>query len=889
MNPKAIHADEFYGAMDDSPEPQYIMGVFPHLLKGMITDVNTHNRWLLMDGPVDTLWIESMNSLLDDSKLLTLNNGDRLPLASNCKLLFETENLDVASPATISRVGLLYMDIAELGYQPMLAKWIDSKDKENVGIKGEDYKAHLQELVIKYIPKVMNTKKTVCKELVKSSETGSIINFCKLYDSIWGNTVKAPDGDTTNFMSYIEKIFVFAIIWSIGATLAEQSRRELDLVLRDIEPMFPHLNTVYEYHVSPEKQDFSPWEDFIQNNWKPQADLPFWEIYVPTVDTARYSELIKHLLRIDQHIMFVGVSGVGKTKRIQSLLDIQDESIETFTINFSAGTGAAAVQDVIESHYEKKAKNKYKPRKAKKKAIAFIDDFNMPRKEVYGAQPPIEIIRQVMDHGFWYHRKELKPNIIQNLELITAMGEPGGGRTDITPRIISNFHMLNYTQPNEGVMKTIYGTILDYKFNGFYDDIKQLTEPLVLATIQIFNVVKASFMPTPQLCHYQFNMRDISKVFLGLFKANKGFYDTGEQMIKLWGHEIQRVFQDRLNETEGYYDHQTRFRGILDEALVQHLDKNFKEHVATMKDEETFVDPIFVDFLAYEDLRVYMEVPEMDKLKESMEESLVACNNAPRAVRLDMVLFEQAITMVTKVHRVFSTERGHLVLAGLPSVGRKSVCRLASFVEEMNMTRLELSKNFGLTQFRQKMKQVWELCAYNGREKLKTVFLLDETDIVQESFLEDVQNILSSGLVPNLYSSDDLGRIRDEMKSAYKLAGNTEEIPDLMNAFFYDRVINNLHLAYIVSSDLKVFSEQCKAFPALINNASFIYYFPWPAEGLYEVAKVFMSKIEDLPTGMDVAISETARDFYCDTMTKKAILIKKSLNRDCPLLPSLYT
>lgn len=266
--------------------------------------------------------------------------------------------------------------------------------------------------------------------------------------------------------------------------------------------------------------------------------------------------------------MFVGVSGVGKTKRIQSLLDIQDESIETFTINFSAGTGAAAVQDVIESHYEKKAKNKYKPRKAKKKAIAFIDDFNMPRKEKYFAQPPIEIIRQVMDHGFWYHRKELKPNIIQNLELITAMGEPGGGRTDITPRIISNFHMLNYTQPNESVMKTIYGTILDYKFNGFYDDIKQLTEPLVLATIQIFNTVKASFMPTPQLCHYQFNMRDISKVFLGLFKANKGFYDTGEQMIKLWGHEIQRVFQDRLNETEGYYDHQTRFRGILDEALV---------------------------------------------------------------------------------------------------------------------------------------------------------------------------------------------------------------------------------------------------------------------------------------------------------------------------------
>jgi dynein heavy chain, axonemal len=77
------------------------------------------------------------------------------------------------------------------------------------------------------------------------------------------------------------------------------------------------------------------------------------------------------------------------------------------------------------------------------------------------------------------------------------MGEPGGGRTVITPRIISSFHVLNYTQPSESIMKSIYGTICDHKFIGFYDEIKQLTEPMALATIQIFNTVKASFMPTP--------------------------------------------------------------------------------------------------------------------------------------------------------------------------------------------------------------------------------------------------------------------------------------------------------------------------------------------------------------------------------------------------------
>jgi dynein heavy chain len=84
----------------------------------------SEHRWMILDGPVDTLWIESMNSVLDDSKLLTLNNGDRIALSPSVRLLFEVENLAVASPATVSRAGMIYVDIDELGWRPIMNQWI---------------------------------------------------------------------------------------------------------------------------------------------------------------------------------------------------------------------------------------------------------------------------------------------------------------------------------------------------------------------------------------------------------------------------------------------------------------------------------------------------------------------------------------------------------------------------------------------------------------------------------------------------------------------------------------------------------------------------------------------------------------------------------------------
>jgi dynein heavy chain len=235
----------------------------------------------------------------------------------------------------------------------------------------------------------------------------------------------------------------------------------------------------------------------------------------------------------------------------------------------------------------------------------------MPRRDTFGSQPPLELLRQWIDYKSWYDREKIVLNHIDDLQLITAMGPPGGGRQIISNRLMSCFHTITYTVPSEGNMMRIYGQIVDIKFSqGFLEEVKNLKDPLAQATINIFNIIQAKFLPTPASTHYVFNMRDISKVFTGVYMAHKDYFDSGEKIVKLWAHEVLRVFSDRLNTDK---DREV-FKGILNDQL-QLFDYNYEEHCATEG-----ADAVFVDFLNDLDEPIYNEVTDFDKLRSHLND-----------------------------------------------------------------------------------------------------------------------------------------------------------------------------------------------------------------------------------------------------------------------------
>jgi dynein heavy chain len=822
INPKAVSTDELYG--NYSKGRDWRNGVFSVIMKETCEDTKPDEKWLVFDGPVDTLWIESMNTLLDDNKILTLINGTRISLSPQVSLLFEVQDLDMASPATVSRCGMIFFDESTLGWQPIIKTWLIKRELYEKSIHNpqwDNVMKYLRSMCDKFVQKALD----VCKEqtcIVDTTDVNAVQSFCNLYDSIATVENGLDHNDKELYLETVQKFFVFSLVWSIGATVDLEGRRKMDILFREVDPQFPSKGTAYEYYIDTKSKTWKSWDEKVNQSWKPAPNTPFYKILVPTVDTVRNSFIMNALIKAKKHVLVVGLVGTGKTAMTNYVLSQLDQSeYTTSTINFSARTESEALQNIIESRVEKKPFDILAPFGGKQ-LVLFLDQFNMPKKDEYGSQPPLELLRQWIEYGFWYDRSKQTKKVLKKTQLIAAMGPPGGGRTVISERLQSHFNILNVTFPSDNQTKRIYGTLLKHRLEGM-EEIKSLGDTAVQATLELYKAVTTRFLPTPSKSHYVFNLRDLSKVFQGIINADLESMDNRDQFIRLWLHENNRVFYDRLNTEQD----KELFRDLLNEKSFD----SFAVKISQLNNN----NPLFGDILQSGS---YVEMSDIDELKREIEFKLKDYNETLGNKTMDLVMFNYALEHLCRIHRILKQPRGNALLVGVGGSGRQSLTRLAAYIAGFKVKTIEIFKNYSQKNFHDDLKDLYMRA---GVKKEQLVFLFSDTQIIEEGFLEDVNNMLSSGEVPNLFDNDEMNQIYEGVRKEAISAGKND-VPEEIYSHFIEIARQNIHIVVCMSPVSHEFRNRIRMFPGLVNNTTIDWFSEWPATALKEVALAFLEK-----------------------------------------------
>lgn len=216
-------------------------------------------------------------------------------------------------------------------------------------------------------------------------------------------------------------------------------------------------------------------------------------------------------------------AGVGKSVVAKHVLHNMQENGDFVPImmNFSAQTSSFRTQEILELKLEKRKKTLLGA-PIGKRVIIFVDDINMPKLETYGAQPPVELLRQLLDYSGLYDREKLFWKDVQDVVLSCACAPPGGGRNPLTPRFVRHFGMLLLPSPNETALKVIFKSIMKGFLDDFSQEVIDLGEPMVNAAVEIYQRIAEDLLPTPAKSHYVFNLRDLSKCVQGVLQADSG-------------------------------------------------------------------------------------------------------------------------------------------------------------------------------------------------------------------------------------------------------------------------------------------------------------------------------------------------------------------------------
>ncbi|CAG9116951.1 unnamed protein product [Plutella xylostella] len=335
IDPKAMSKETLYGVLDPNTR-EWTDGLFTHILRKIIDNVRgeiNKRQWIIFDGDVDPEWVENLNSVLDDNKLLTLPNGERLSLPPNVRVMFEVQDLKYATLATVSRCGMVWFSQDVLTTEMIFENYImrlrniplEDGEEDSFSIvmaapqAGQDQNAvenilspalQTQRDVAAILQPLFNGDGLVVKCLERAVSLDHIMDFTRhralssLHSmlnrgvrNILAYNRQHPDFPITNdqLEAYVPKWLVYSLLWSFAGDAKLKDRNELGDFIRSASTMpLPNCsqnNHIIDFEVSI-TGEWVPWSAKVPQIEVETHKVAAPDVVVPTLDTVRHEALL---------------------------------------------------------------------------------------------------------------------------------------------------------------------------------------------------------------------------------------------------------------------------------------------------------------------------------------------------------------------------------------------------------------------------------------------------------------------------------------------------------------------------------------------------------------------------------------------------------------------
>ena len=335
---------ELYGE-ENQDTKEWTDGLASRIIRKFAGEDAERKCWTVFDGPVDALWIENMNTVLDDNMTLCLANGERIKLRNQMRMLFEVQDLAQAAPSTVSRCGMVYMTPGDLGWRPFKTQWVKKFLSKNfppavVHELNELFELYIDEAFSRMAPHREH-------QAMPCIDMQIVQNLCSFLEAFF---TKAPglqlNAKKEVWVRYLNAYFAYSFFWAFGGHFKSSASRFLDKMMRDFfaKNQIEGTDTVFEYFLELKECKFVHWKHLLGEFAFPTRPTPFFQLVVPTIETLRSAHILGLMTQVSKPIFVTGGTGTGKSMIIQNFINENKEKLQLLPImlNFSAQTDSSS-------------------------------------------------------------------------------------------------------------------------------------------------------------------------------------------------------------------------------------------------------------------------------------------------------------------------------------------------------------------------------------------------------------------------------------------------------------------------------------------------------------------------------------------------------------------